>query len=75
MAGGIALFGDVALRQLREPDYAHDMAYIALAFDLRTGEAKLCACLRRRASGDHGGIVNVRIAPVLRRAQTEFRTH
>ena len=35
---GIGQLSDTALRQLCDPDYAHDMAYIAFGLNPRTGE-------------------------------------
>jgi GNAT superfamily N-acetyltransferase len=37
---GIAQLSDTALRQLCDPDYAYDMAYIALGLDAKTGETR-----------------------------------
>jgi len=50
--GGIAQLSDVALRRLCDPDYAQDMAYIALALDVRTGEARDQVGVCRYAGGD-----------------------
>ena len=62
--GGIAQLSDVALRQLCDPDYAHDMAYIALALDARTGEAEDQVGVCRYAGADvpNGAEISVAVA-------------
>jgi GNAT superfamily N-acetyltransferase len=62
--GGIAQLSDVALRRLCDPDYAHDMAYIALALDARTGEPGDQVGVCRFAGGDplRGAEISVAVA-------------
>lgn len=40
LLGGVAQLSETALRRLCDPDYAHDMAYIALGLDRKTGETR-----------------------------------
>ena len=62
--GGIAQLSDVALRRLCDPDYAHDMAYIALALDQGTGEARDQVGVCRYAGADaiKGAEISVAVA-------------
>lgn len=62
--GGIAQLSDVALRHLCDPDYAHDMAYIALGLDSRTGEARDQVGVCRYAGADpvKGAEISVAVA-------------
>jgi GNAT superfamily N-acetyltransferase len=50
--GGIAQLSAAAQRRLCEPDYVHDMAYIALGLDSRTGEARDQVGICRYAGAD-----------------------
>jgi GNAT superfamily N-acetyltransferase len=61
---GIAQLSNVALRRLCDPDYAHDMAYIALALDSRTGETREQVGVCRYAGADpaKGGEISVAVA-------------
>lgn len=62
--GGVAQLSDVALRHLCDPDYAHDMAYIALGLDSRTGEARDQVGVCRYAGADpvKGAEISVAVA-------------
>jgi GNAT superfamily N-acetyltransferase len=62
--GGIAQLSDVALRHLCDPDYAHDMAYIALGLDPRTGETRDQVGVCRYAGADpvKGAEISVAVA-------------
>lgn len=62
--GGIAELSDVALRQLCDPDYANDMAYIALGIDAETGEARDQVGVCRYAGADpvEGAEISVAVA-------------
>ena len=53
--GGISRLSDAALQRLCDPDYSHDMAYIALAADASTssGERQVGVC--RYAGADAAG--------------------
>jgi GNAT superfamily N-acetyltransferase len=50
--GGIAQLSAAAQRRLCDPDYAHDMAYVALGLDSRTGEARDQVGVCRYAGAD-----------------------
>jgi GNAT superfamily N-acetyltransferase len=50
--GGIAQLSAAAQRRLCDPDYAHDMAYIALGLDPRTGETRDQVGICRYAGAD-----------------------
>ena len=50
--GGIAQLSSAAQRHLCDPDYAHDMAYIALGLDSRTGETRDQVGICRYAGAD-----------------------
>lgn len=58
--GGIARLSDKALRRLCDPDYAHDMAYVALAADDAAKQVGVC----RYAGADpvHGAEISVAVA-------------
>ena len=60
--GGIAELSDVALRHLCDPDYAHDMAYIALGIDSETGEARDQVGVCRYAGADPGKGAEISVA-------------
>ena len=62
--GGVAQLSDVALRHLCDPDYAHDMVYIALGLDSRTGEAREQVGVCRYAGADpvKGAEISVAVA-------------
>lgn len=62
--GGIAQLSDVALRHLCDPDFAHDMAYIALGLDSQTGEAREQVGVCRYAGADpvKGAEISVAVA-------------
>jgi GNAT superfamily N-acetyltransferase len=62
--GGVAQLSDVALRHLCDPDYAHDVAYIALALDSRTGETRDQVGICRYAGADpiKGAEISVAVA-------------
>src|SRR5690606_11856119 len=61
---GIANLSDAALRQLCDPDYAHDMAYIGLGLDPKSGEAKEQVGVCRYAGADSvkGAEISVAVA-------------
>jgi GNAT superfamily N-acetyltransferase len=58
--GGVARLSDEALRRLCDPDYAHDMAYVALAADDAATQVGVC----RYAGADvvHGAEISVAVA-------------
>jgi GNAT superfamily N-acetyltransferase len=62
--GGIAQLSAAAQRHLCDPDYAHDMAYIALGLDTRTGEAQDQVGICRYAGADpvKGAEISVAVA-------------
>jgi GNAT superfamily N-acetyltransferase len=62
--GGVARLSDVAMRHLCDPDYAHDMAYIALGLDSRTGETRDQVGICRYAGADpvKGAEISVAVA-------------
>ena len=62
--GGIAQLSAAAQRHLCDPDYAHDMAYIALGLDSRTGETRDQVGVCRYAGGDpaKGAEISVAVA-------------
>jgi GNAT superfamily N-acetyltransferase len=62
--GGIAQLSAAAQRHLCDPDYAHDMAYIALGLDSRTGEARDQVGICRYAGADpvKGAEISVAVA-------------
>jgi GNAT superfamily N-acetyltransferase len=62
--GGIAQLSDVALRHLCDPDYAYDMAYIALGLDSQSGEAREQVGVCRYAGADpvKGAEISVAVA-------------
>jgi GNAT superfamily N-acetyltransferase len=61
---GIAQLSDTALRHLCDPDYAHDMAYIALGLDSKTGETRDQVGVCRYAGADpvNGAEISVAVA-------------
>lgn len=61
---GSARLSDVAQRHLCDPDYAHDMAYVALGLDSRTGEARDQVGVCRYAGADpvKGAEISVAVA-------------
>lgn len=67
--GGVAELGEVALRHLCDPDYAHDMAYIALGIDPETGEAREQVGVCRYAGADpvKGAEISVAVADAWQR--------
>jgi len=62
--GGIAQLSAAELRHLCDPDYAHDMAYIALGLDSRTGETRDQVGVCRYAGADpvKGAEISVAVA-------------
>lgn len=62
--GGVAQLSAAAQRRLCDPDYAHDMAYIALGLDSRTGEARDQVGVCRYAGADpvKGAEISVAVA-------------
>jgi GNAT superfamily N-acetyltransferase len=62
--GGVAQLTKTALRRLCDPDYAHDMAYIALGLDRETGEAREQVGVCRYAGADSikGAEISVAVA-------------
>jgi RimJ/RimL family protein N-acetyltransferase len=62
--GGVAQLREAALRRLCDPDYAHDMAYIAIGLDRRTGEAREQVGVCRYAGADpfKGAEISVAVA-------------
>jgi GNAT superfamily N-acetyltransferase len=66
---GIAQLSDTALRQLCDPDYAHDMAYIALGLDSKTGETREQVGVCRYAGADpvKGAEISVAVADAWQR--------
>ena len=62
--GGVAQMSQTALRRLCDPDYAHDMAYIALGLDRGTGEAReqVGVCRYARADQVMGAEISVAVA-------------
>lgn len=62
--GGIAQLSASALHHLCDPDYAHDMAYIALGLDSRTGETRDQVGVCRFAGADpvKGAEISVAVA-------------
>lgn len=61
--GGVAQLSEAALRRLCDPDYAHDMAYIALGLN-RTGEAQeqVGVCRYAQADAVKGAEISVAVA-------------
>ncbi|HEY3519077.1 MAG TPA: GNAT family N-acetyltransferase [Gammaproteobacteria bacterium] len=62
--GGVSQLSAVALRRLCDPDYAHDMAYIALGLDPQTGETRDQVGVCRYAGADpvEGAEISVAVA-------------
>lgn len=62
--GGVAQLSQTALRRLCDPDYAHDMAYIAIGLDRQTGEAREQVGVCRYAEADPvtGAEISVAVA-------------
>jgi 1-acyl-sn-glycerol-3-phosphate acyltransferase len=62
--GGISRLSDEALQSLCDPDYAHDMAYVALALDGRGGEPQRQVGVCRYAGGSsaQGAEISVAVA-------------
>jgi RimJ/RimL family protein N-acetyltransferase len=62
--GGIAHFSDAALRKLCDPDYAHDMAYVALAAeDAASGtERQVGVCRYAGADPLTGAEISIAVA-------------
>lgn len=62
--GGIAQLSDVARRHLCDPDYAHEMAYIALGLDSQTGETRdqVGVCRYAGAEPVKGAEISVAVA-------------
>jgi GNAT superfamily N-acetyltransferase len=62
--GGIARLSDDALRRLCDPDYAHDMAFVALEADTGRGKAPRQVGVVRYAGADspHGAEISVAVA-------------
>jgi RimJ/RimL family protein N-acetyltransferase len=62
--GGIAQLSAAARHRLCDPDYAHDMAYIALGLDTRTGETQDQVGVCRYAGADpiKGAEISVAVA-------------
>jgi GNAT superfamily N-acetyltransferase len=59
--GGVARLSDDALRRLCDPDYAHDMAYVALeAGSPKTREIGVCRYAG--SDGTHGAEISVAVA-------------
>lgn len=61
---GIGQLSDTTLRHLCDPDYAHDMAYIAFGLDSRTGETGEQVGICRYAGADpvKGAEISVAVA-------------
>lgn len=61
---GIAQLSDTALRHLCDPDYAHDMAYIAFGLDPGTGETRqqVGVCRYAGANPEKGAEISVAVA-------------
>lgn len=61
---GISRLSDEALQRLCDPDYAHDMAYVALALDGRGGEPQHQVAVSRYSGTDsaQGAEVSVAVA-------------
>jgi GNAT superfamily N-acetyltransferase len=64
LLGGIGQLSDVALRHLCDPDYPHDIAYIALGLDSKTGEARdqVAVCRYAGADATKGAEISVAVA-------------
>jgi GNAT superfamily N-acetyltransferase len=64
LLGSVAQLSDTALRRLCDPDYAHDMAYIALGLDRATGETREQVGVCRYAGTDpvKGAEISVAVA-------------
>ena len=62
--GGVAQLSEAAQRRLCDPDYAHDMAYIALGLDRETGETGEQVGVCRYAGADpiKGAEISVAVA-------------
>ena len=61
--GGIAHLSDEALRRLCDPDYAHDMAYVALAAAGQAGEQRqVGVCRYAGADPAKGAEISVAVA-------------
>jgi GNAT superfamily N-acetyltransferase len=62
--GGIGRLSDEALRRLCDPDFAHDMAYVAIAVDGPEGEASRQVGVARYAGTDsaEGAEISVAVA-------------
>jgi GNAT superfamily N-acetyltransferase len=62
--GGIARLSDEALQRLCDPDYAHDMAYVALELDGRGGEPQHQVAVCRYCGTDsaRGAEISVAVA-------------
>jgi len=62
--GGISRLSDAELRRLCDPDYAHDMAYVALAADasLPGSDRQVGVCRYAGADGPTGGEISVAVA-------------
>jgi GNAT superfamily N-acetyltransferase len=67
--GGVAELSEVVLRHLCDPDYAHDMAYIALGIDPETGQAREQVGVCRYAGADpvKGAEISVAVADAWQR--------
>lgn len=67
--GGMEPLSEIALRYLCEPDYAHEMAYIALGLEARTGEApdQVGVCRYTGADPAKGAEILVAVADAWRR--------
>lgn len=60
--GGIAHLSDEALRRLCDPDYAHDMAYVALALERDSGAPGRQVGVCRYAGADPGRGAEISVA-------------
>lgn len=59
--GGIARLSDAALDRLCDPDYSHDMAYVATATE-NGRERQIGVCRYAAADGDTGAEISVAVA-------------
>jgi GNAT superfamily N-acetyltransferase len=62
--GGITQMTDAALRRLCDPDYAHDMAFVAVAMDgdANAPERQVGVCRYAGADREHGAEISVAVA-------------
>lgn len=62
--GGISRLSDEALRRLCDPDYSHEMVFVALEADVARGEAprQVGVCRYAGADSPEGGEISVAVA-------------